>query len=226
MLTTTKAYLTATGKDWSLPFYDLFTKLLGIKSVHSKLINQAAINKGYRILEIGCGTGSLAILTWKLNPKAQIFGIDPDPKALARARQKAMRTNANIRFDQGFSEKLPFPDSSFNIVLSALMLHHIHSNAKQLAINEAWRILKPGGSLHIVDFGDKQSYSGGFHKLLAGSFHPRHGWSPSEKVLNLLRNAGFVDSYEFNNETTMLGRIIYYKAVRSDSESTFSPKSL
>jgi SAM-dependent methyltransferase len=109
MHATRKAYLPAAGKDWLLPLYDPLTKLLGVEAFHRRLINQATISLGHRVLEIGCGTGTLAILIKRLNPAAQVVGIDPDPKALERARRKAQRHGNAIQFDQGFSEELPYP---------------------------------------------------------------------------------------------------------------------
>ena len=70
MRTTGKTYVSAAGKDRLLPFYDTFTKLLGVQAFHRKLIDQAAISSGHRVLEIGCGTGNLAILAKRLNPAA------------------------------------------------------------------------------------------------------------------------------------------------------------
>jgi ubiquinone/menaquinone biosynthesis C-methylase UbiE len=109
MHTTRKTYLPAAGKDSLLCFYDLFTKLLGVEVVHRKLIRQATIRPDHRVLEIGCGTGNLAILAKSLNPAAEVIGIDPDPKALARARRKAQQRGAALQFDSGFSEELPIP---------------------------------------------------------------------------------------------------------------------
>jgi ubiquinone/menaquinone biosynthesis C-methylase UbiE len=63
-----KTHLPAAGKDWLLPFYDPLTKLLGVEASHRKLINQAAVSPSHRVLEIGCGTGNLAILIKRLNP--------------------------------------------------------------------------------------------------------------------------------------------------------------
>ena len=91
MHATGKTYLPAAGRDWLLPFYDPFTKVLGVEASHRKLINQASISPGHRVLEIGCGTGKLAILVKRLNPASQVLAINPDPKALARAHRKAQR---------------------------------------------------------------------------------------------------------------------------------------
>ncbi|MEW6681313.1 MAG: class I SAM-dependent methyltransferase [Nitrospirota bacterium] len=211
---TGKPYVPAAGSDWLLPFYDIFTKLLGVEAFHGKLIDQAAISAGHRVLEIGCGTGNLAILTKRLNPAAEIVGIDPDPKALARARRKAERSGDAIQFDLGFAEELPYPDSSFDRVLSAFMLHHLPPDAKPLAVQEARRVLKPGGSLHLADFDEGHPHWGGF---LARLLHSRHGSSSQQLVLGLMRDAGFADSQEVGHEAIVLGRIVCYKAVRPPS---------
>ncbi len=217
MHATRKTYLSAAGKDWLLPFYDPFTKLLGVETVHSKLIRQAAISSGHRVLEIGCGTGNLAILAKRLSPAAEVAGTDPDPKALARARQKAQRRGAALQFDPGFAEELPYPDASFDRVLSAFMLHHVKPEGKPLALRQAFRVLKPGGSLHLVDFEEGQHRAGGLHGFIASIVHSRHGSSPQHIVLGLIQGAGFKDSQEVAHETTIMGRIVYYKAIRPPS---------
>jgi ubiquinone/menaquinone biosynthesis C-methylase UbiE len=158
---TRKTYLPAAGKDWLLPLYDPFTKVLGVEASHRKLINQAGISPGHRVLEIGCGTGNLAILVKRLNPASQVVAIDPDPKALARARRKSERRGATIQFDEGFAEELPYPDASFDRVFSAFMLHHVKPDAKALSLQEAFRVLKPGGSLHLADFDEAPAVSMG-----------------------------------------------------------------
>lgn len=214
MHATRKTYLPAAGRDWLLPFYDLFTKLLGMEASHRRLIDQATISPAYRALEIGCGTGNLAMLVKRLNPAAEVTGIDPDPKALARARRKAQRRGAAIQFDPGFSDELPYPDASFDRVLSAFMLHHVKPDAKALSLREVFRVLKPGGSLHLADFHEAEHRTGGVHSLLSSIFHSRHGSSSHHTVLSLMRDAGFADVREVAQQTTILGRVLYYKAVR------------
>ena len=125
-----RTYLPAAGSDWLLPFYDPFTRLFGIEAVHRQLIEQAGISPGDRVLEIGCGTGNLSILAKRLQPAAEVIGIDPDPKALSRARRKAKRAGQAVAFDRGFSEELPYPDGSFDKVLSAFMFHHLPPDTK------------------------------------------------------------------------------------------------
>jgi len=87
-------YIPAASHDWLLPFYDPFVKLLGADAARKTLLDQAAIQPGFRILDVGCGTGSFAILIKRLHPAVDVIGLDPDPFALARAKRKA-----GTRFD-------------------------------------------------------------------------------------------------------------------------------
>lgn len=207
-------YVSAAGRDWLLPFYDPFTKLLGMEAFHRSLIEQAAILPGYRVLEIGSGTGNLTILAKTMNPAAEFQGLDPDAKAVTRARRKAHRRRLQVQFDQGFSEDLPYPDAYFDRVLSAFMLHHVNPDAKSLTMREVFRVLKPGGSLHFADFGEGERPTGGFHGLIASKLHSRHGSSLHDIVLNLLRQAGFEETEEVAHRTNIMGRIVYYGALR------------
>ena len=217
MHTSGKTYVSAAGRDWLLPFFDPFTKLLGVEGYHRRLIQQAAIIPGQRVLEIGCGTGNMAIQAKTLYPAAQVAGIDPDPKALSRARRKAQRRLALIQFDPGYSEDLPYADASFDRVLSAFMLHHVEPVARLPTLREAFRVLKPGGSLHLADFEQGDRPSGGFHGLLASTLHSRHGSSHHHVVLDLMREAGFEEAQEVARQTSLMGRIVYYSALRTHS---------
>jgi ubiquinone/menaquinone biosynthesis C-methylase UbiE len=209
MQTGEKPYVSAAGRDWLLPLYDPFTKLLGVGASHRRLIDQAAISPGHRILEIGCGTGNSAILVKLLNPGAEIVGIDPDPKALARARRKTQRAGVTVQFDLGYSEELPYPDASFDKVLSAFMFHHLQPAAKSLALRQVRRVLKPGGSLHLVDFAEGKHPSG---RLLAGLFRTRLESRFHHSVLVLMEEAGFPDSREVVHRAVILGRLAFYAA--------------
>ena len=206
-----KHYLPAMGHDRLLPFYDPLQRLLGMGSVHRQLINQARIKSDQRILEIGCGTGNLAILIKRLYPGAEVIGIDPDPKALARAQRKAGREALSVQLDRGFAEELPYPDASFDRVLSALMFHHLGPEEKEKMLDEARRVLKPGGSLHLLDFGGEQVRSDGFiARLHHRSDRLRDNFG--DRIPTLMREAGFADPTEVASRVTIAGRLTYYRA--------------
>jgi ubiquinone/menaquinone biosynthesis C-methylase UbiE len=218
-----KPYLPAMGHDRLLPLYDPLQRLLGMGSVHRQLVNQARIQPAQRILEIGCGTGNLMILIKRLHPDAEVVGIDPDSKALARAQRKAGREALSVKLDRGFAEELLYPDASFDRVLSALMFHHLGSEEKEKSLDEARRVLKPGGSLHLLDFGGEQVRSNGFvARLHHRSERLRDNFG--DRIPTLMREAGFADPTEVAHRITIAGRLSYYRASapREGSDARYS----
>jgi ubiquinone/menaquinone biosynthesis C-methylase UbiE len=199
------------GHDRLLPLYDPLQRLLGMGSVHRQLVDQARIQPDQRVLEIGCGTGNLAIFIKRLYSGAEVVGIDPDPKALARARRKAGREALSVQLDRGFAEELPYPDASFDRVLSALMFHHLGPEEKEKSLGEARRVLRPGGSLHLLDFGGAKMRSDGFMaRLHHRSERLRNNFG--ERIPTLMGEAGFADPTEVSQRVTIAGRLTYYRA--------------
>ena len=206
-----RRYVPAAGHDWLLPLYDPVQRLLGGDAARRELVEQAEIRPGYRILDIGCGTGSLAVLISRLHPDTEVIGLDPDPKALARAKRKARRAAAAARFDRTFSDELPYQPASFDRVFSSFMFHHLGSDEKRSTLKEVRRVLKANGSLHVVDFGGTEARSDGLlAHLLHSADHMRDNFEG--RLLALMREAGFADSSEIAHRATLFGRIAYYHA--------------
>src|SRR6266702_2786609 len=205
-------YLPAAGRDALLPFYDVFTGVLGAARVHRTLIDQAGFAAGQRVLEIGCGTGNLAVRVKRAHPGVELVGSDPDPLALARAQRKAPGL-AGIRFERGYAQRLPYPDASFDRVLSALMLHHLDHDTKVAAAAEVSRVLRPGGSLHLVDFaGQTHGVHGFLARRVVRSGHLAD--SLDDGIPRLLAVAG-LDCVELAAPRhPVLGRLTYYRATR------------
>jgi ubiquinone/menaquinone biosynthesis C-methylase UbiE len=143
-------YLPAAGHDLFLPGYDLLTRLLGMHPVYDEFVTQVELFDGAQVLEIGCGTGNIMQRLRRAQPGAQLTGMDPDPRALARAGRKVGHV-AGTRFDRGYAQEVPYADGSFDRVLSSMMLHHLEDDVKAAAVAEAFRVLRPGGSMHVVD---------------------------------------------------------------------------
>lgn len=150
----------AAGLGWMLPLYDPLTGALGIPRVHGRVLEHAGVRAGDRVLEIGCGTGSLTLLAKQSEPAATVVGLDPDAAALARARTKADSRGLDVRFDVGDAGSLPYPDASIDRVLSAFMVHHLPVDERARTFAEVRRVLRPDGSLHVVDFGKGGDMSG------------------------------------------------------------------
>jgi ubiquinone/menaquinone biosynthesis C-methylase UbiE len=205
-----RTYVPAAGYDWLLPLYDPFLKWMGGEAAHRQLIEQAQLRPGQRILEIGCGTGSLTTLVKTLHPATEVVGLDPDPNALDRARRKAGRQGVSVELDRGFSDELRYPDASYDRVLSAFMFHHLDRDVKKRSLHDVWRVLKPGGSLHLLDFGGEH---GG---LLAHLFHRSEQFrdNSQDTILGLMREAGFTDARQVAQRRTIFGRVFYYQASR------------
>lgn len=199
-----RAYLPAAGHDWALPLYDPFVSLLGINGVRRELLDQAAPHATDRVLDVGCGTGTLAVFIKQLYPDAHVCGLDPDPRALAQARRKAARSVVSIQFDQGFSDNLPYPDASFNRVFSSFMFHHVAADQKESTLREIRRVLKPEGSFHLVDFAGPDDHGDGW---LAHLFHSTERLRDNSelRVLTLMRRAGFLEAKKVMEKGILFG---------------------
>jgi ubiquinone/menaquinone biosynthesis C-methylase UbiE len=205
-------YLPAAGHDAFLPGYDLLTRLFGFHRVHQRLIDQAELAEDQRVLEIGCGTGNLTIRTKGAHPGAEVIGSDPDPLALRRARRKA-GTLTGIRFERGYAQRLPYADGEFDRVLSSMMLHHLNGDAKSAAAEEIFRVLRPGGRLHLVDMGGNMTADDGLAARLI-RHSPHATGNLGDAIPRLLGSAGFDCTEVATQRHRFVGRLSYYRATR------------
>jgi len=206
-----RTFLPAAGRDVFLPLYDPFTTLVGFDGVRRALLDQAALQPHFRVLDIGCGTGTLAVLVKRLYPAIDVVGLDPDPKALARARRKAERADVSVRFDRGFSDALGYPDAVFDRVFSSMMFHHLENGDKEPTLREIRRVLKPGGRLQLLDFEGPDSHAHGFLGRMIHS-HARLRENSPERVLDLMVWAGFDTPKKVGDHSTLFGRVGFYQA--------------
>jgi ubiquinone/menaquinone biosynthesis C-methylase UbiE len=172
--------------------YDLLIALLTLgreRRFRERLLEPAHLEPGESVLDIGCGTGTLAIAAKRRVGSADVRGIDASPEMIARAKRKAARAGMDIVFEITPAQSLPFPDARFDVVLSTVMLHHLPRAARGQAVREARRVLKPGGRLLAVDFVRRSG------KGLLAHFH-RHGRVDPRDLIALVTEAGLtvVDS--------------------------------
>lgn len=139
--------------DWAAPVYDAYCPLLGLgRRFRRETLRHAAISPGEQVLDVGCGTGVLTRLAAEaVGPTGRMVGIDPGSAMIAVARREAIRAASRTEFGLAAIERLPFPDASFDLVLSSFMLHHLPPEVKRAGLSEVYRVLKPGGRLLAVD---------------------------------------------------------------------------
>ena len=161
MSNTDQEYIPALSYRFLTPFYDFIQKYI-VRDVRYKtlLIEQANIQPGQRVLDLGCGTGTLAIMVKQRQSNAEVVGLDADPDMLKVARHKSATLHAPVQFDTGYTNSLPYPDASFDRVMSSIMIHHLKTPDKETTAREVFRVLKPGGQLHIIDFGKPYTWYG------------------------------------------------------------------
>lgn len=209
----TRTYLPAAGHHWSLPLYDPLTKLIGVDRARRRLLEQAELQSSHHVLDVGCGTGTLAVLIKRTHPQVHVVGLDPDAKALARARRKAGRVGAPVVFDQGFSDGLPYPDNVFDRVFSSFMFHHVAADQKLGMLREVRRVLAPGGRFEMLDFAGPDVGSNG---LLARMMHSHHLLQDNaqQRILALMAEAGLVNAKQVSQDSLLVGHVAYYQASR------------
>lgn len=122
------------------------------KTFKRSLVEQADLQPNQRVLDLGCGTGTLAILVKEREPRCDVSGVDADPEILEIARRKASDAGVDVDFESGLSTELPYDAGSFDRVLSTLFFHHLMPEDKRKTLAEIRRVLRPGGQLHVADF--------------------------------------------------------------------------
>lgn len=212
-----RSYVPALSFDWLTPFYDPLVALtLREAKLKGRLIDQASIAAGHDVLDVGCGTGTLAILVKTRVPGARVVGLDGDPKVLAIARDKIARAGVEIEVRAGLANEAPtFAPASFDRILTSLVLHHLTTEQRRSALAAMHRWLRPGGELHVLDFGPQASW---LFQLLArgvtwldGEMRVRDNLEG--RLPERMREAGFARADELGRAFTPFGSVSFYKAV-------------
>lgn len=168
--------------------YDLLARVLTFGRegrFRELMLRLAKLQPGEAMLDVACGTGTLAIAAKRLvGSGGSVTGVDASAEMIARARVKAGRSGLHLTFVNGTAQDLPFKDAQFDIVIGTLMLHHLSKPVRLAFVREAERVLKPGGRLLLIDFGRPG------RKSRWPRFH-RHGHVDMHAVATLLNEGGF-----------------------------------
>jgi len=210
-------YIPALGFRWLTPLYDPVLRLtLRERRFKGALVTQVALKPGHRALDLGCGTGTLTLLLQQSCPGARVSGLDGDPEVLEIAQRKAAAAGVALDLRQGMSFDPPFAAASFDRVVSSLLLHHLTTDDKRRTLAAALALLRPGGELHLADWGRaanplmRAAYLG--IQLLDGfatTADNVRGLLP-----DLMRGAGFTDVEETRRFSTVFGSLSLYRAAR------------
>lgn len=217
-------YIPALNLDWLTPLYDIIMPPIIRESIiKPHLVEQMKLKKGHRILDLGCGTGTLVIMIKKAQPEAEVIGLDIDPKILVFARSKVEREGLDIIFNLSTATELPYLDESFDRVVSSMVFHHLDRENKVCALKEILRVLRPGGELHVADFGKPHNAL-----MYLMSLFARHFERTSDNIKGLLpemfREAGFAYTEETSKYMSVNGTLSLYSA-RKPELSNFSTMS-
>jgi ubiquinone/menaquinone biosynthesis C-methylase UbiE len=176
-------------------FYDVSADLLFFgtrRRSYRRLLAAAGVQQGSRVLDIGCGPGYFArMLAEAVGPEGAVVGIDAAPEMIEYAIRKARRL-VNCKFETGAAEALTFPDSSFDVVVSSLMMHHVPEELRLQAVREMRRVLRPSGVLLLSDFSIPEK--GGWRLVASISGHNADRWRRTMTPLEtLVAEASFSD---------------------------------
>jgi len=208
----TEKYIPALRFYWLTPLYDPLLKWGMREDIFKRhLIEQAQIKPGMHLLDLGCGTGTLTIMIKQMHPEVDVVGLDGDPAILEIAHLKAEQAGIHITLDEGRAYQLPYPDHSFDRVISSLVIHHLATENKQRTMHEIFRVLRPGGELHIVDFGKPHS---SYVRLI--SLLTRRLEEADDNIKGVLPmmmiTAGFTQVKETYQHKTIFGGLSLYMA--------------
>lgn len=216
-----RPFIPALGRDALTPIYDLGIRLtLPERRFKSRLIDSARLVAGMRVLDIGCGTGTLLLLAAEAEPEAVLAGIDIDDRILERARRKVAVAGLRIELERASAIELPYADGSFERVFSTLAFHHLTRADKARAFAEAHRVLRSGGELHLGDFGAPDTRYSRVASFLTEKIGGEHVQENYGGLLPAMaRDAGFVSVEETGRFGTIVGVLRSLRAAKPSSVS-------
>jgi ubiquinone/menaquinone biosynthesis C-methylase UbiE len=206
-------YVPALSFRWLTPLYDALVEgPMSFARMRRDLLTQMGNLGNKKVLDVGCGTGTMLVIVKRAFPTSEVVGLDGDLEILEMARAKAQKSAPGIQFDHGMSFDLPYPDESFDVVLTSMMLHHLIREDKEKTAREMYRVLRPGGQLFGADFAAPRGALGNALRPLTRRFE-RVADNVDGFLPVLFHEAGFKDYAETGRY--FLGSIAVFQGSKS-----------
>lgn len=211
------AFIPALRHEALTPAYDFLIRLTMPEArFKQELIDAAAIDTEQRILDVGCGTGTLLLMIAERHPDVLLAGVDPDPRVLQRAQRKIAQSGRSVALRQASATALPYAPESFDLVLSSLVFHHLTCAEKLQAMREIHRVLAPGGELHLGDFGEPDTRAMRIASFLTEKIGREHvADNFAGMLMPMLEVAGFTMVEETGRFTSIFGVLRTIRAFKA-----------
>lgn len=188
-------------------FYDVLVRVLTFgreQRFREATLDCARVGPGERVLDVGCGTGTLALTAKRrAGPGGLVHGVDAAEAMVARAKHKTMREGLDVTFTVSPAQLLPFPDGAFDVVLCTLVIHHLPNGARRQAIAAMRRVLRPGGRLLVVDFAQERGARAALDPMRL--MHGHDDMHVAEEAATLMQEEGFSDIVTGKLHSRVLG---------------------
>ena len=212
-----KDFIPALRYNWLTKLYDPIVQYSMPEQKFKKaLIAQANIMERAQVLDFGCGSLTLSLMVKKTRPSAYIRAVDVDDKILKIAAEKLRMEKQELFIKKYEGRVLPYNPNSFDRVISSLVFHHLDKAQKMNSLYEIFRVLKPGGELHIADWGKAKN---GLMRAAFYSIQLLDGFETTKDnvkglLLTYLSQAGFKEVQITQEFQTLFGTLALYKATK------------
>ncbi len=211
-------YIPALRFNWLTGLYDFF---IGVtfpeQRIKQALLEQGNLKREYQVLDFGCGTATFLIMAKQQYQEISFSGLDVDDAILKIAHEKIKKENLIVELVQYGGGHFPFTEKLFDRVFSTLVFHHLSTENKKIALSEIYTVLKPGGELHIADFGKAKNL---ITRMLFHFFRFFDGLENTSinaegKLMEMIKASGFNKVQSHKNINTAFGMVEFIKAAKS-----------
>jgi ubiquinone/menaquinone biosynthesis C-methylase UbiE len=213
---TRRTFIPALSYHALTPLYDVVAQLVVAERKFKELVIRAAdVRPGDRLLDVGCGTGTLLQLAGRAQPGAELVGMDADARILEMARRKLAASGIQASLDEGLASSLPYADETFDRVVSTLMLHHLPRAEKENMLRESLRVLRPGGRAIVGDFGPPHGrFAAVISRVVERLSTEPIGENYRGELMPMFGAAGFGDYSDIATMRTMFGTLHVISATK------------